>query len=45
MSSVGGLIGPRARYIASYWGGLGLLTWEVMRNAWLPRRYVPLVIA
>ena len=39
------LAGPRARHIAAYWGGLALLTWEVLRNAWLPRRYVPLVIA
>jgi phospholipid/cholesterol/gamma-HCH transport system permease protein len=39
------LLGPRARHVAAYWGGLGLLTWEVVRNAWLPRRYLPLVIA
>jgi phospholipid/cholesterol/gamma-HCH transport system permease protein len=35
----------RTNRLAGYYGGLGLLTWEVARNAWLPRRYVPLVIA
>ncbi len=37
-------IGARARQTAAYCGGLGLLAWDVARNAWLPRRYVPLVI-
>jgi phospholipid/cholesterol/gamma-HCH transport system permease protein len=35
----------RTRRLAAYYGGLGLLTWEVIRNAWLPRRYVHLVVA
>src|SRR6185503_7697179 len=39
------LVGPWARGVATYWGGLALLTWEVFRNAWLPRRYHPLVVA
>jgi phospholipid/cholesterol/gamma-HCH transport system permease protein len=39
------LVGSRVRLVAVYWGGLALLTWEVLRNAWLPRRYVPLVVA
>jgi phospholipid/cholesterol/gamma-HCH transport system permease protein len=39
------LVGPRVEQIAVYWGGLALLTWEVLRNAWLPRRYVRLVVA
>jgi len=39
------LLGPRARQIAEYWGGLALLSWDVIRNAWLPRRYLPLVVA
>lgn len=37
-------LGARGRQIAGYYGGLGLLAWEVGRNAWLPRRYVRLVI-
>jgi phospholipid/cholesterol/gamma-HCH transport system permease protein len=37
-------VGARGRRVAAYWGGLGLLTWEVARNAWLPRRYVHLVV-
>jgi len=39
------LFGPRARHIAEYWGGLAFLSWDVVRNAWLPRRYLPLVVA
>jgi phospholipid/cholesterol/gamma-HCH transport system permease protein len=39
------LAGPRARSIAAYWGGLALLAWEVVRNAWLPRRYLRLIVA
>jgi phospholipid/cholesterol/gamma-HCH transport system permease protein len=39
------LVGPRARHVAAYWGGLGLLTWDVARNVWLPRRYLGLVVA
>jgi len=27
------------------WGGLALLAWEVLRSAWLPRRYLPIVVA
>jgi phospholipid/cholesterol/gamma-HCH transport system permease protein len=30
--------------VLAYWGGLGLLAWDVARNAWLPRRYVALVV-
>jgi phospholipid/cholesterol/gamma-HCH transport system permease protein len=45
VSTETGLIGARARHVAEYWGGLGLLTWEVVRNAWLPRRYLALVVA
>ncbi|MGH7266461.1 MAG: MlaE family ABC transporter permease [Candidatus Rokuibacteriota bacterium] len=40
-----GTLARRTNRLAGYYGGLGLLTWEVARNAWLPRRYVPLVIA
>jgi phospholipid/cholesterol/gamma-HCH transport system permease protein len=36
-------LAARTRRIAGYYGGLGLLAWDVGRNAWLPRRYVPLV--
>ena len=39
------LVGPGPRRLAAYWGGLGLLLWDVSRNAWLPRRYLPLVVA
>lgn len=35
----------RLRAVAGYWGGLGLLTWEVARNVRLPRRYLTLVLA
>jgi phospholipid/cholesterol/gamma-HCH transport system permease protein len=45
VSAAARLVGPWARDVASYWGGLGLLTWDVIRNAWLPRRYVALVVA
>jgi len=45
VSAEAGLLGGRARHVAEYWGGLGLLTWDVIRNAWLPRRYLPLVVA
>jgi phospholipid/cholesterol/gamma-HCH transport system permease protein len=38
-------VGPRARRVATYWGGLALLAWEVARNAPLPPRYLPLVVA
>jgi phospholipid/cholesterol/gamma-HCH transport system permease protein len=39
------LVGSRGRRIAAYYGGLGLLAWDVARNAWLPRRYFTLVIS
>jgi phospholipid/cholesterol/gamma-HCH transport system permease protein len=39
------LLEGRGRRLVAYYGGLGLLVWEVLRNAWLPRRYVPLVVA
>jgi phospholipid/cholesterol/gamma-HCH transport system permease protein len=39
------LVGPRGREVAAYWGGLALLTWDVIRNAWLPRRYLRLIVA
>ena len=45
MTALDRLVGPRAQHVAAYWGGLALLTWEVVRNAWLPRRYLPLVVA
>ena len=45
MTTLDRLLGPRAQHVAAYWGGLALLTWEVFRNAWLPRRYLPLVVA
>ena len=45
MTVVDRLFGPRAQHVTAYWGGLALLTWEVLRNAWLPRRYLPLVVA
>jgi phospholipid/cholesterol/gamma-HCH transport system permease protein len=45
MTDVSALLGPRTRRMAAYYGGLGLLTWDVVRNAWLPRRYVHLVVA
>jgi len=38
-------IGARFRRVAVYYGGLGLLAWDVGRNAWLPRRYLGLVVA
>ena len=38
-------IGTRFRRVAAYYGGLGLLAWDVGRNAWLPRRYLGLVVA
>jgi len=38
-------IGTRFRRVAAYYGGLGLLAWDVGRNAWLPRRYIPLVVS
>lgn len=38
-------VATRMRRVAAYYGGLGLLAWEVAKNAWLPRRYMPLVIA
>ena len=37
-------IGGWLRRTAAYWGGVGLLTWDVGRNAWLPRRYARLVL-
>lgn len=45
MSPLWGAVAGRSRRVAAYYGGLGLLAWDVGRNAWLPRRYVPLVIA
>jgi phospholipid/cholesterol/gamma-HCH transport system permease protein len=45
MTEVLGLLGVRGRRLAAYYGGLGLLAWDVGRNAWLPRRYLPLVVA
>jgi len=45
MTEVLGLLGARGRRLASYYGGLGLLAWDVGRNAWLPRRYLPLVVS
>ncbi|MBI3456682.1 MAG: ABC transporter permease [Candidatus Rokubacteria bacterium] len=45
MRDVWSALGTRSRRVAAYYGGLGLLTWEVARNAWLPRRYIPLIIA
>ena len=39
------LLGARGRRLAGYYGGLGLLAWDVGRNAWLPRRYLPLVVS
>jgi phospholipid/cholesterol/gamma-HCH transport system permease protein len=44
MSDVWEAFGGRGRRVAAYYGGLGLLAWEVARNAWLPRRYVGLVV-
>lgn len=38
-------IGARFRQVAAYYGGLGLLAWDIGRNAWLPRRYLGLVVA
>jgi len=38
------LLEARARQVAAFYGGLGLLAWDVGRNAWLPRRYLRLVI-
>jgi phospholipid/cholesterol/gamma-HCH transport system permease protein len=38
-------IARRGRRVAAYYGGLGLLAWDVGRNAWLPRRYFGLVVA
>jgi phospholipid/cholesterol/gamma-HCH transport system permease protein len=38
-------LGGRGRRVVAYYGGLGLLAWDVARNAWLPRRYMPLVVA
>lgn len=34
-----------AQRAATYWGGLGLLAWDVGRNVLLPRRYVALVVS
>ncbi len=45
MTDVWSALGTRGRRVAAYYGGLGLLTWDVVRNAWLPRRYVALVVA
>jgi phospholipid/cholesterol/gamma-HCH transport system permease protein len=45
VTGTGWLVGTRARRVTAYWGGLGLLTWEVARSAWLPQRYLPLVVA
>jgi phospholipid/cholesterol/gamma-HCH transport system permease protein len=45
VTGAGWLAGARARRITGYWGGLALLTWEVVRNAWLPQRYLLLVVA
>ena len=45
MTGIRGLVGRRARQLLTYWGGLGLLAWDVGRNAWLPRRYAALVLA
>ena len=45
MTAVDRLFGARAQHVTAYWGGLALLTWDVLRNAWLPRRYLPLVVA
>jgi phospholipid/cholesterol/gamma-HCH transport system permease protein len=39
------VVGARGRRLAAYYGGLGLLAWEVGRNARLPRRYLPLVVS
>jgi phospholipid/cholesterol/gamma-HCH transport system permease protein len=39
------LLGTRGRRVTAYYGGLGLLAWDVGRNAWLPRRYLTLVVA
>jgi phospholipid/cholesterol/gamma-HCH transport system permease protein len=36
---------PALGGLLAYWGGMGLLAWDVARNAWLPRRYVSLVVA
>ena len=35
---------PARAGLLTYCGGLGLLAWDVARNAWLPRRYVALVV-
>jgi len=43
--SEGWTVLTRGRRVAAYYGGLGLLAWEVGRNAWLPRRYLPLVVS
>ena len=45
MNGSAGALGARVRRMAAYCGGLGLLAWDVGRNAWLPRRYVSLVVA
>ena len=45
MSAAARGLGVRGRRIAAYYGGLGLLAWDVGRNAWLPRRYIPLVVS
>jgi phospholipid/cholesterol/gamma-HCH transport system permease protein len=45
VTAVTGVLGVRGRRLAAYYGGLGLLAWDVGRNAWLPRRYIPLVVS
>jgi phospholipid/cholesterol/gamma-HCH transport system permease protein len=35
---------PAGAGLLAYCGGLGLLAWDVARNAWLPRRYLALVV-
>lgn len=44
MRDLWGELATRARQVAAYYGGLGLLAWDVGRNAWLPRRYLGLVL-
>ena len=45
MTGAAAAFGARGRRLAAYYGGLGLLAWEVGRNAWLPRRYLALVVS
>ncbi|HEV8307586.1 MAG TPA: ABC transporter permease [Methylomirabilota bacterium] len=44
MTDAWSALAARTRRVTAYYGGLGLLAWEVGRNAWLPRRYVGLVV-